>query len=217
MSRTVGVLGGLSLLVMVAAPAICQEKPVATPAPAPTMGHEMPMAAPAPAMAEEKPMVSPADGHTVHVTAPHVVAGKVMGPYHHYCKVLSPEPVIECLCYSSNEPNARLEQVEYILGKSLTRNGAVTLADWNKNWHDHRQEISTGRVQVLDMTPDKAKEVADLVSTTDGIIFHLWSHDAKVPSGNVIIAQSVGHVKLTPAELKKGAEEKPPAPSSSEK
>ena len=70
----------------------------------------------------------PADGHTVHVTAPHVVAGKVMGPYHHYCKVLSPEPVIECLCYLSNEPNARLEQVEYILAKSITRNGAVTLA-----------------------------------------------------------------------------------------
>jgi len=25
--------------------------------------------------------VTPADGHTIHVTAPHVVAGKVMGPY----------------------------------------------------------------------------------------------------------------------------------------
>jgi hypothetical protein len=28
---------------------------------------------------------APADGYSVHVTAPHVVAGKVMGPYHHYC------------------------------------------------------------------------------------------------------------------------------------
>lgn len=35
---------------------------------------------------------NPAAGHTIHVTAPHVVDGKVMGPYHHYCKVLSPEP-----------------------------------------------------------------------------------------------------------------------------
>jgi hypothetical protein len=49
---------------------------------------------------------SPADGHTVHGTAPHVVADKVMMPYHHYCKVLSPEPVIECLCYS-NEAGLR--------------------------------------------------------------------------------------------------------------
>lgn len=150
---------------------------------------------------------TPADGHTIHVTAPHVVAGKVMGPYHHYCKVLSPEPVIECLCYNSTDPGARLEQVEYIVAKSITRTGAVPLADWNKNWHDHKQEIATGRVQVLDIPPDKAKEVADLVSTTDGIIFHVWSHDDKVPSGKVIVAQSVGHVNLTQAELKQGAKE----------
>lgn len=162
----------------------------------------------------QTPAATPADGHTIHVTAPHVVNGKVMGPYHHYCKVLSPEPVIECLCYSSAEPGARLEQVEYIMAKSITRNGTVTLADWNRNWHDHKQEITTGRVQVLDMPPDKAKEVADLVSTTDGIIFHLWSHDDKVPSGKVVIAQSVGHVKLTEAQLKSGAKESPAAKTS---
>jgi len=160
---------------------------------------------------------SPADGHTIHVTAPHVVAGKVMGPYHHYCKVLSPEPVIECLCYASSDPGARLEQVEYIMAKSITRTGAVSLAEWNKNWHDHKQEIATGRVQVLDMTPEKAKEVADLVSTTDGIIFHLWSHDDKVPSGNVIIAQSVGHVNLTEAQLKAAAQESTTAKSPDKK
>src|SRR5437762_13276721 len=101
-----------------------------------------------PLAAQETKAASPADGHTIHVTAPHVVAGKVMGPYHHYCKVLSPEPVIECLCYLSDEPNARLEQVEYILAKSITRNGAVTLANWNKNWHHHKPVIATGPVQV---------------------------------------------------------------------
>jgi len=69
-----------------------------------------------------------------------------MGPYHHYCKVLSPEPIIECLCYRASDPGARLEQVEYILAKSITRTGAVSLSDWNKNWHDHKQEIATGRV-----------------------------------------------------------------------
>jgi Protein of unknown function (DUF1264) len=160
---------------------------------------------------QEKKMASPADGYTVHVTAPHVVAGKVMGPYHHYCKVLSPEPVIECLCYDTDAAGARLQQVEYIVAKSITRTGAVTLADWNKNWHDHRQEISTRRVQVHDLPPDKAKEVADLVATTDGIIFHLWSHDEKVPSGQVIIAQSVGHVNLSKSEFEKGAADRRPA------
>ena len=164
-----------------------------------------------PATGQDRKMASPADGHTVHVTAPHVVAGKVMGPYHHYCKVLSPEPVIECLCYESSDPGARLEQVEYIIAKSITRTGPVSLANWNKNWHDHTQEIATGRVQVHDVPPDKAKEVADLVATTDGIIFHLWSHEDTVPSGNVIVAQSVGHVNLTAAQLKKGAANKPAA------
>lgn len=177
MSRIIGVLGALGWLVGVAAPALGQEGT----------------------------LVSPADGHTVHVTAPHVVAGKVMGPYHHYCKVLSPEPVIECLVYGASDPGARLEQIEYIIAKSITRTGAVALANWNKNWHDHQQEIATGRVQVLDLPPDKAKEVADLVATTDGIIFHLWSHDDTVPTGNVIIAQSVGHVNLTEVQLKQGA------------
>jgi hypothetical protein len=100
----------------------------------------------------------------VHVTAPHVVAGKVMGPYHHYCKVLSPDPVIECLCYDSDAPGARLDQVEHIVAKSIPRSGAVSLGNWNKNGHDHTQEIATGSVQVLDLLPDKAKEVADLVA-----------------------------------------------------
>jgi uncharacterized protein DUF1264 len=178
MSRSSKISGFLCVLVLAAAPVVGQEAKPAT----------------------------PADGHTIHVTAPHVVSGKVKGPYHHYCKVLAPDPVIECLVYESNEPGARLQQVEYIVAKSITRTGAVSLADWNKNWHDHAQEIATGRVQVLDMPPDKAKEVADLVSTTDGIIFHIWGPDDKVPTGKVIIGQSVGHVNLNAADFKKGGE-----------
>jgi hypothetical protein len=139
---------------------------------------------------------SPADGHTIHVLAPHRVEGKVMGPFHHYCKVISPEPVIECLIYESTEPNAPMTEVEYIVAKKLTR-PTIPLADWNKNWHDHLVEIQTGRVQVLDLPPDKAKEVADLVSTTDGLIFHLWPHGSQIPTGKVTIAQSVGHVPRT--------------------
>src|SRR5436853_1418421 len=163
--------------------------------------------------AQQAKPATPADGYNVHVSAPHVVNGKVMGPFHHYCKVISPEPVIACLIYDSTDPNALLVQVEYIIAKKLTRPG-VSLETWNKYWHDHQQEISTGRVQVHDLPPDKAKEVADLVATTDGIIFHLWSHDDKVPSGQVIVAQSVGHVKLTQAELKKGALESAAAKAS---
>ena len=160
-----------------------------------------------PAMAQTASPGTPADGHTIHVVAPHVVNGKVMGPYHHYCKILSQEPVIECLIYESTHHGARLEQIEYIIAKSITRDGSVTLADWNKCWHDHKQEISTGRVQVLDLPAEEAKKVAEVISTTDGIIFHLWSSDEKVPSGQVLHPQSVGHVNLTESELRNGAKE----------
>jgi len=53
------------------------------------------------------------------------------------------------------------------LCQKLTRS-QVPLQEWNKNWHDHKIEIASGRVQVLDLPPDKAKEVADLVAATDG-------------------------------------------------
>jgi hypothetical protein len=144
--------------------------------------------------------LTPADGHTIHVLAPHVVNGVRMGPYHHYCKILSPEPVIECLCYESADSNARLAQVEYILAKSITRTNAISLDNWNRNWHDHAQEIATGRVQVLDLPADQAKQVADVVAQTDGIIFHLWAAGEPVPSGRVHIAQSVGHVSISAGE-----------------
>jgi hypothetical protein len=158
-------------------------------------------------MAQTASPATPADGHT-HVTAPHVIKDVVAGPYHHYCKVLSPEPVIECLISGSTDPGARLEQTEYIIAKSITRNGAITLADWTKYWHDYKQEIATGRVQVHDLSTEEAKTVVELISTTDGIIFHLWSHDEKVPSGRVVVAQSVGHVNLAEYELKNGAQDR---------
>jgi hypothetical protein len=148
---------------------------------------------------------TPADGHTIHVLAPHVIEGKVMGPFHHYCKVISPEPIIECLIYLSTDslsPDSLspLTEVEYIVAKSITRTDLISLADWNRNWHDHQQEIATGRVKVLDVPDSVAAQVAGVVAKTDGIIFHLWPEGSKVPTGHVVIGQSVGHVNLTRAE-----------------
>lgn len=144
--------------------------------------------------------MTPADGHTIHVLAPHVIDGKVMGPFHHYCKITSPEPIIECLIYLSTDSMASLVEVEYIVAKTVTRTNLISLKDWNLNWHDHTQEIATGRVQVLDVAEDQAKAIADVVSKTDGIIFHLWPEGARVPTGKVVIGQSVGHVNITEAE-----------------
>jgi hypothetical protein len=143
---------------------------------------------------------SPAEGYNVHVLAPHLVDGKQMGPYHHYCKVIAPDPQIQCLIYDSTEPNANLVQVEWIYAKKLTR-AQVPLQEWNKDWHDHKIEIASGRVQVLDLPPDKAKEVADLVATTDGMIYHFY-FGSTLPTGKMSIAQAVGHKPMMSVEYK---------------
>ena len=141
---------------------------------------------------------TPAQGYTVHVTAPHLVNGHDMGPYHHYSKVIGPEQQIVCLIFDSTESNAPLPQIEFIEAKKLTR-PAVKLNDWNRLWHDHAVEIAGGRVQVLDLPPDKAKEVADLVATTDGIIYS-FEYNGKLPTGKITMAQAVGHKPLSAQE-----------------
>ena len=146
---------------------------------------------------------TPADGHTIHVTAPHLIDGRVRGPFHHYCKVVAPDPFIECLLYKTEDPNAKLIGIEYIVAKTLTRDEKVVpTAIWKRVWHDHETEIATGNVKVLDLPPDKAKEVADTVAKTDGIIFSLWPEGAKLPTGRVSMGQMVGHT-VHPAASKK--------------
>lgn len=149
---------------------------------------------------------TPADGYTIHVTAPHNVNGHIMGPYHHFCKVMKADPpFIVCQIYDSADPNQTLTQIEFIVGKKLTRS-AISLPDWNRLWHDHAAEIASGRVQVLDLPPDKAKEVADLVATTDGIIYS-FQFDSSIPNGKVVMAQAVGHRPLTAAEYEQSKKE----------
>jgi hypothetical protein len=142
---------------------------------------------------------SPADGFDIHVMAPHVVNGVVMGPYHHYCKVISPEPVIQCILFESVLADAPMTEVEYIVAKSLTRQ-LVDREQWNVAWHDHAVEIASGRVQVLDMSEADAQTIVDVVMTTDGLIFHMWPAGSDIPTGDVLIAQAISHTPLSQAE-----------------
>ena len=148
---------------------------------------------------EKKP--TPADGHNIHVVAPHQVDGKVMGPYHHYCKSVS-DTVLECLIYESTDPKALLVQVEYFVAKSVGRPN-LPLKVWNRFYHDHAVEIAGGRVQVLDVPEEQAKKIAEVAAKTDGIIFDLWRpHGAKAPNGEVGHPQAVGHKSLGEKEYK---------------
>jgi hypothetical protein len=112
---------------------------------------------------------SPADGYDIHVQAPHMMHdGTVGGPFHHYCKGIS-DHILQCLLFESPAPNARLVAVEYFVAKELSRK--LPLIQWHRYFHDHKVESATGRVQVLEPA-DKAKEIADAASKTDGVIYH---------------------------------------------
>ena len=122
-----------------------------------------------------------------------------------------PDPQIVCLIYESTDPNAMLAQIEWIYAKKLTREH-VPLKTWNKNWHDHAVEIAGGRVKVLDLPEEKAKEVAELVATTDGMIYHFYFNSA-LPNGKMSIAQAVGHKPLTAEQFKNYPTKAMPAPA----
>ena len=156
------------------------------------------VAAVAPARGQEEAAAPrPSLGFDVHVTAPHVVNGEHMGPIHHFCKPIQPDPVIiQCILFETMDPNAPMTEVEYIVAKSVTRN-TIDREEWNRAWHDHAMEIASGRVQVHDMPEEEAAKIAELVSTTDGLIFHLWPPGSDIPTGEVSIAQAVSHVALS--------------------
>jgi hypothetical protein len=138
---------------------------------------------------------TPAEGFSIHVVAPHKFEdGTVHGPYHHYCKSIS-DQILQCLLFESTDPNARLTDIEYFVAKPIARE--LPLNVWNQFYHDHAVEIATGRVQVLDMPEDKAKEVAEAAAKTDGIIFHLWPEGKSAPTGEVGHPQAVGHKHRT--------------------
>lgn len=137
--------------------------------------------------------MSPAEGYNIHVQAPHLMAdGTIAGPFHHYCKPIS-EEVLQCLLFGSTAPKAKLVAIEYFVAKTVSRK-EVPLIKWHRNFHDHKVEIATGRVKVLDQPPDKAAAIAEAASKTDGIIFHLWHDDQVIPDGKVTIPQSLGHI-----------------------
>lgn len=133
----------------------------------------------------------PAHGYDIHVQAPHLMEdGTVGGPFHHYCKGIS-DKILQCLLFESTDKKAPLVAIEYFVAKDLARK--LPLMHWHRYFHDHKVEIATGRVQVLEPA-DKAKEIADAASKTDGVIYHLWQKGLEFPDGKVTYPQSLGHV-----------------------
>jgi uncharacterized protein DUF1264 len=134
---------------------------------------------------------SPVDGYDIHVQAPHMMPdGTPGGPFHHYCKGVS-DKILQCLLFDSTDPKAKLVAVEYFVAKELTRK--LPAIQWHRHFHDHKVEIATGRVQVLDLPSDQAAKVAEVASGTDGVIYQLWQPGQEFPDGTVSFPQSLGH------------------------
>ena len=135
----------------------------------------------------------PSQGYDLHVQAPHVMEdGTVGGPFHHYCKGIS-DKILQCLLFESTAANAPLVAVEYFVAKDLAR--TLPVIQWHRYFHDHKQEIATGRVQILGIEDqEKVKSIAEAASKTDGVIYHLWQKGLEFPDGSVTFPQSVGHV-----------------------
>ena len=95
----------------------------------------------------------PAHGYDIHVQAPHLMPdGTPGGPFHHYCKGIS-DKILQCLLFETTDPKAPLVAIEYFVAKDLSRK--LPLIQWHRYFHDHKQEIATGRVQILDIEDPK--------------------------------------------------------------
>lgn len=135
---------------------------------------------------------SPAVGYDIHVQAPHMMPdGTPGGPFHHYCKGISPK-ILQCLLFESTASNAPLVAIEYFVAKDLAR--TLPVIQWHRYFHDHKVEIATGRVQILDIDdPAKVQAIAEAAAQTDGVIYHLWQKGLPFPDGSVSFPQSLGH------------------------
>lgn len=134
---------------------------------------------------------SPATGYDIHVQVPHTMLdGTEGGPFHHYCKGIS-DQILQCLLFESTDPKAKLVAIEYFVAKDLARKLPAT--QWHRHFHDHQAEISTGRLQVLDVLEAQAKKMAEAAAKTGGVIYHLWQQGKEFPDGTVTFPQAISH------------------------
>lgn len=99
----------------------------------------------------------------------------------HYCSHLN-EDVLQCVIYDSNEKNARLIGVEYIISETLFKQ----LPDEEKKlWHSHRYEVMSGLLTAPDVSGAAEQELMKDFVSTYGKTWNLWQVDRgdKLPLG----------------------------------
>lgn len=95
----------------------------------------------------------------------------------HYCAHLNDE-VRQCVIYDSDQENARLIGIEYIISERLFRE---LPEEEKKLWHSHVFEVKSGQL-VAPGLPDVAeKELMEKLVTTYGKTWHTWQVDRGDP------------------------------------
>lgn len=99
----------------------------------------------------------------------------------HYCSHLN-EEVLQCVIYDSNDKQARLIGIEYIISEALFKQ---LPEDEKKLWHSHRYEVMSGQLIAPGIPDAVEKEVMEKLVTTYGKTWHTWQVDRgdKLPLG----------------------------------
>jgi len=80
----------------------------------------------------------------------------------------------QCVIYDSDEPNAKLIGIEYIISAKLYS----ALPDQEKKlWHSHIHEVKSGELIAVGVPDVAEKEVMKDVINTYGKTFHTWQID----------------------------------------
>ena len=92
---------------------------------------------------------------------------------HHFCSHLN-DDVLQCVIYDTNQSNARLIGVEYIISEKLFK---TLPEDEKKLWHSHRYEVKSGQLVALHLPDMAEKALMKDLETTYGKTWHFWQVD----------------------------------------
>ena len=129
----------------------------------------------APAMTHAGPGPGPLASVHAHLCGFHFYNGDPARAIraHHYCSHLRAD-VFQCILYDSDQPDARLIGVEYIISEA--RFNALPAAE-KKLWHSHRYEVMSGQLVAPGVAaPAERALMQDLVNTY-GKTWQLWQTD----------------------------------------
>lgn len=104
---------------------------------------------------------------------------------HHYVSQLN-EDVHQAIIYDSNEENAKIMGVEYIISERLFK----TLDEEEKKlWHSHHYEVKSGTLIAPGIPEDVEHELMEKLVSTYGKTIHTWHTDQQreLPVGSPMV------------------------------